>query len=175
MFWPTLQLPFLGRMYLGVIMGREGYVCLAKGSDGSQYICALRRAASTSCSLFLLHLTLYRRQDNRELKIDTNEMWLIGNIIQDQYMCVHTPWPGQHSDMAVNWTTKELKFNSLEEQEVLFFPNASRPTPGTTKPPIQKVMWALPQGTNSWGMRLTNRLHLVLRIRMTWVILPLPI
>jgi len=31
-------------------------------------------------------------------------------------MCVHTPWPGQYSDVAVGWTTIELKFNSLEEQ-----------------------------------------------------------
>ena len=69
-------------------MGREGYVCLVMGSDGSQYRCAWKRAASdgsqyrcawkraasTSCTLFLLHLPLYRRQDNRELKIDTNKM-----------------------------------------------------------------------------------------------------
>jgi len=55
-------------------MGREGYVCLAMGSDGFQYRCALKRAASTACSLFLLHLPLYRRQDNRELKIYTNKM-----------------------------------------------------------------------------------------------------
>jgi len=117
-------------------MGTDGYVCLAMGSDGSQYRCALKRAASTSRSLFLLHLTFYRRRDNRELKIDKNKMW-IGNIIQNQFMCVHTQWPGQCTDVAVGWTTKELKFNSLEEQEVLFFHNASRPTPGPTNPPIQ--------------------------------------
>jgi len=97
-----------------------------------------KRAESTPCSLFLIHLTLHRKQDNRELKIDTSKMWLTGNIIQNQYICVHTPWPGQYSDVAVGWTIKELKFSSLEEQEVFFFPNVSRPTPGLTKPPFNR-------------------------------------
>lgn len=43
--------------------------------------------------------------------------------------------------------TNELYFDSWQGQNILFSPNAFRPTLGPINPPIQWVMWALSPGT----------------------------
>jgi hypothetical protein len=41
----------------------------------------------------------------------------------------------------MGWTTVELEFDSMQEQEILLFSVAIRPTLGPTQHPIQWVPW----------------------------------
>jgi hypothetical protein len=66
-------------------------------------------------------------------------------------------------------------FESRQWQGFFFFTNASRPVLGPTHSPIQCVPGSFPGGKAGGSVKLTIHIHLVLMLRMSGAVSPLPI
>jgi len=77
-------------------------------------------------------------------------------------------------ELSTGWAIGVLGFDSLRELGIFLFTTASRTALWSTRPPIQWVPGALSLGAKRPDVKLTTRLHVVLRSKNAWSYISTP-